>query len=265
VRVTITASVLALALLETVAIAGDAAERRVQGWIHKLKTDPVAARRKLIREIRDEANQYDDREGVDLPTTTDRADLLPALEVALSDEDDDVRSDAIGALKYMRHPKAFPILARAVDSPHWSVRYFATEAIGWLGDIADLRSSVVAVLVKVRDREEKEDIDIPLAAAQQLVRLGVKTDPRIFIDSLKREDPTCTGAEALMKLGRRDTIELMVKAIGRAVPSRDYWIGKYLQKLTGQVIGGDNPGAKDAAAWQEWLDANRSKLPEQVR
>jgi HEAT repeat protein len=266
-RVATIASLLALALLENAALAGDPAEKRVQEWIRHLKSDPVASRRKLIHDIREEANQGDRDDGEEPPNTTDRPDLIPVLEVALSDEDEQVRSDAIGALKYMRHPKAYPVLERALKSEHSTVKFFAIQSIGWLGDlgIADLRSNVVASLAKVR-AEKEEHPYYSLLAGSELVRLGVETDLQIFYDALRRKTvlPTC-AVDSLAKLGRKDALELMIAAMREARPSHDYWIGKNLQKLTGQTIGGDNPKSDDADEWQKWLDANRAKLPEQVR
>jgi HEAT repeat protein len=255
-------ALLALGALEAIALAGDAAEKRVQEWIRRLRTEPVASRRTLIAEIREEANVYKGEP----PKTTDRPDLLPALEVALSDEDPQVRSDAIGALKYMRHPKALPILERALESEHETVRFFAVVGLGWLGDFADLRTSVITTLTKVRDRKEDREFEENLYAAEELVRLGAQTDAKIFEDALRQEDPCASlAANALTKLGRKDSVGLMIKALRSARPSNDHWIGLDLQKLTGETIGKDNPVAAEADAWQAWLDKNRSKLPEQVR
>jgi HEAT repeat protein len=252
---------LALGVLEAAALGGDAADRRVKDWIERLRSEPVAARRFLVHAIRDEANVYDGEP----PRTTERPDLIPVLEVALGDEDEQVRSDAIGALKYMRHPLSFPVLVQALESKHGTVRYFACEGIGWLGDVGGLRSSVVAVLEKVRDRKDADE-SVPLVAARELVRLKAPTDPGIFYEALRDEAPCASlAANALVELGRKDAVEIMIKALRSARPSNDHWIGLALQKLTGQAIGNDRPKSADAEQWKSWLDANRSKLPEQTR
>lgn len=285
-------ALLGLALFQVAAaFAGDAADKRNAEWIRSLESDPVASRRRLIHEIRAEAEANSGESGGELGNepggTTNRPDLIPVLEVGLSDEDEQVRSDSIGALKYMRHPKAYPVLLRALESPHGTVRFFAVDAISWLGDLgpvgsrapstrgrpagiapvaspeelAELRTKVIATLVKVRDKPDPGEPDIPLCAAAELVRLGAPTDPALFVQTLREKSAlSICAALALVELGRKDTIELMISALRTAQPSRDHWITQGLKKLTGEKGIGI-----DADAWQKWLDAHRGELPEQVK
>jgi HEAT repeat protein len=253
-----TLALLALVLLEAAALAGDAAEKRVQEWIRRLKTDPVERRRKLIEEIREEAESGTG--GHPPSASSNRTDLLPVLESALANDDEEVRSEAICALSYMKCHDAFPVLQRALASPHATVRYYACMGIEWLGDFADIRSSAIAALEKARDRKEEDDFDVKLHAASALRSLGVAQPPDIFIEALRKPKANeALAAEALADMGKKETIGLMIARLRTAVPSSDEYLAEALEKLTGEKLG------KDADAWQKWLDENRPKLPEQLR
>jgi hypothetical protein len=88
----------------------------------------------------------------------------------------------------------------------------------------------------------------------------VPQDAAIFLQALRDEHANeALAAGALASMGRKDAIELMIRRLRTAVPSSDHWLGEALAKLTGAAFG------KSADAWQKWLDANRSELPEQAK
>ena len=238
------------------AATGGALEKQVEEWIHRLKTDPIEARKKLIGEIRREAAP---RSGHPPKVSSNRIDLFPVLEAALGNDDRHVRTEAICALSYMKCPAAFPILEQAMQSDYGEVRYYACMGIGWLADEGDLRERAVAALERVRDRAG-EAFNIRLHATSGLAELGLKQEPEIFVEALR--DPRANdslAATQLARMGRKDTIELMIVRLRTAVPSGDHWLAEALKELTGESLG------KDAKAWQQWLDAHRAELPPQLK
>ena len=123
--------VITLGVFQGTAATGSALEKQVEEWIHRLKTDPIEARQKLIGEIRREAAPGS---GHPPKVSSNRTDLFPVLEAALGNDDRHVRTEAICALSYMKCPAAFPILEQALQSDYWEVRYYACMGIGWLAD-----------------------------------------------------------------------------------------------------------------------------------
>jgi HEAT repeat protein len=254
----LTLALLVLGALEAVAAGGEAREKRIQEWLARLRTDPVVRRRRLIEEIRAEGTIG--LGGHPPKGSSKRTDLLPVLEAALANEDEQVRSEAVLTLAYMKCPDALPVLERALASPHRTVRYYACMGVEWLADFAALRSSCVAALEKARDRKEEDDRNVELHAAAALHGLGVKQEPALFLEALR--DPKANEALAagiLADLGRKEAVELIVTRLRTAVPDGDHYLAEALAKLTGASCG------KDADAWQKWLDAHRSELPEQAR
>lgn len=241
------------------ALADGAAERRVQAWIQRLKTDPVARRRLLLREIRDEACGDAGHPPV---RVSDRTDVLPVLAVALDDADEAVREQAIATLCYMKNKEALPLLTRALTSEDAGVRYFACMGLGWLGDDPDARERAVAALRAARDRADEPWFNVRLHAAAALLDLGAsrEEDVALFLTGLR--DPAANpalAAAALAQLGHKESVQLMITRLRTAVPSLDHHLSLALKVLTGQDHG------KNAEAWQRWLDANRASLPEQVQ
>jgi HEAT repeat protein len=236
--------------------AGEASKEQVEAWIHQLQTDPIKERHRLMAFLRAEAAPH----ATHPPTrSSDRTDLLPVLTAALENDDDRVRTEAICALCYMKCKATFPILEKAFESRHTIVRYYATMGVEWLGDFDDLRPRAVSLFEMVRDREG-EDINVRLAATTSLANLGVPQEAKIFIEALR--DPRANEALAagmLNKMGRTDTIELMIARLRTAVPSADHWLTEALAGLTGQNLG------TNAKAWQDWLDAHRAEFPEQLK
>jgi len=238
------------------ATAGDAGEKQIQEWIHRLETDPLEARHKLMAEIRREATPYS---GHPPAQSSPRTDLLPVLEAALGNDDDRVQTEAICTLCYMKCRDALPILEKAFESKHPTVRYYACMGVEWLADEADLRLRVVMALEKARYRQD-EVFSVRLHAAAALANLGEEQEPKIFLDALRNPRANeALAASVLARMGRKDAIELMIVRLRTAVPSGDHWLGEALKKLTGQELG------TDANAWQEWVDAHRSELPEQLK
>lgn len=238
------------------ATADDAAATRVQQWIHRLETDPVEARHRLMEEIRAEAAPHAQHPPTQSSTRTD---LFPVLVAALGNDDKDVRSEAICTLCYMKCPEAFPILEQAFESRHSIVRYYACMGVEWLADFGDLRLRAVAALEKARDRQG-EVFDVRLHAASGLAHLGLPQEAKIFLDAFREPYANdALAADWLARMGRKDTIELIIVRLRKAGPLGDYWLTEALKELTGKDFGAD------ATVWQEWVDAHRSELPEQLK
>jgi hypothetical protein len=207
-------------------IAAEAGKEQIEQWIHQLQTAPVQERSALIAHLRQEAAPH----ATHPPTrSSDRTDLLPVLQAALDNGDDHVRTEAICALCYMKCKAAFPILEKAFDSPYANVRYYACMGVTWLADFPELRPRALADLHMMRDREG-EAAAIRLHATGALAELGLPQDANPFIDALR--DPNANAALAadeLSKVGRTDTIELMIIRLRTAVPSADHWLAEVLE------------------------------------
>jgi hypothetical protein len=229
--------------------------------IEALEKGSVEDRRALAQKIREEA---DDGCGGDPPTSSSkRTDLLPVLEATLSNTDSDrelsVRVTGVLALCYMKCHDAFPILVKALENDNATARYYACMGIEWLADFPDLRAPAIAALEKARDRKAETDLNVKLHAASALREI-TKPDAAIFLQALKDEHANeALAANALADMGRKDSVELMIRRLKTADYADSHYLVEALKKLTGQDFGAD------AAKWQDWLDANRSSLPEQAR
>jgi len=237
------------------AIAEEASAEQVKEWIHDLKTEPADSRYRLISQICKMAAPH----AAHPPTeSSNRVDLLPVLEAAIDGDDPKVSYQAICTLCYMNCKDAFPILERELRSERQVQRQMACMGIEWLAAMPEVRARAIADLEAARDRAG-EGLGVRLAATSALLGAGVPQEPKVFLEALR--DPRGNEAQAakhLADMGRKDTIELMIVRLRTAVPSSDYWLAKSLNQLTGADLG------KDAKEWQEWLDAHRAELPEQL-
>jgi HEAT repeat protein len=231
---------------------------RNRALIGRLARWPKARRENLARAIREAATAGC---GGHPPTASShRPDLLPVLDAALTNDEQEVRTQAICSLAYMKHKDAFPLLVKAFASEDRTVRYYACMGVEWLADFPALRAPAIRALEAARDRKDEASFNVRLHAASALASLRVPQGPTIFIEALRNPKANeALAAHALADMGRKEAIELMVKRLETAVPSGDWHLSQCLKQLTGADLG------KDAASWRAWLEANRSQLPEQDR
>ncbi len=196
-----------------------------------------------------------------------RPDLLAVVDVALDHPDAEVRSMAVGTLARMDLVEGLPLLERCLTHEDPSVRLGATVGLGCLLDDPPVRPRVIALLQRVSG-DPAEALRGRLIAASDLVHAGVSTDPRLFVDVLRltaRLDPALPArnevelaAGALVRLGRKDALGLMVARLQTADSLDASWLSEALEELTGQALGLGYP------AWREWLDSHRAELPPQL-
>jgi hypothetical protein len=254
---------LTLALFVTLApapaFADGAVERRIQGWLERLETDPPSRRLRLLREIREEV--CGSGAGHPPKRVSERTEVLPVIAVALRDEDKEVRTQAVLTLCYMKNKATLPLLTSALTNEEGIVRYYACMGLEWIGDDPDVREPAIAALRAARDRADEPKLNVRVHAAAALVTLGAsrEEDVALFLQALR--DPEANGsiaAHALAQLGRKEAVQLMIARVRTAFYDR-YHASVALKALTGEDHG------EDAEAWQRWLDANRASLPEQAQ
>lgn len=232
-----------------------AAPDQILEWIEFMRTGDKEERRQLICQIRNEAER--NCGGHPPKRSSQRLDLIPVFVAGLNNGDSEVRSQAICALAYMNCPDTLPHLLEALKNEVWTVRHFAIMGLNWLGKFPDLKGNVVRALVGVRDAGE-EGLDLRSSAAASLVELGEQDDPKLFLEALRIDEVNhAIAAGALAKLGRRESIELLIEVVGRVERPYRYHCSKALEKLTGETLG------ESHSKWQAWLKKHRHELPKQ--
>ncbi len=139
-------------------------------------------------------------------------DMLPQLISALSDEDTDVRQNAIIALGNLGDPRAVEPLISALSDEDTDVRQNAIIALGKLGDSRAVEPLIAAL----------KDAD-PFMRSRAAFALGEIEDSRAIeplIDALKDEDRLMrfSAVDALNQLDDQRVIELLIAALKDADP-----------------------------------------------
>jgi HEAT repeat protein len=126
----------------------------------------------------------------------------------LKSSDDQVRYNAVKAIREAPDAKATEALVAALDDPYDMVKRVAADALGKIGD----RKTTAIVL-----QHAQSDKDIG-TRCMCVAALGNLEDPSVFdslVSFLSHEDPTMRGnaAEALGKLGDPRAIDALAKCL----------------------------------------------------
>lgn len=152
----------------------------------------MRARIHLILTAWRDANAYARIAAIKALGKTETPDVSEALQIALRDEEQDVRAAAARALGEIRGKTSVVALISAAMRPneHWSVRAAAIRAMGASGERAFLNTINLAL--------EDEDDSVRIAAIHALAQLeGLQAAPRLALISQRDSQPHVKHAAIL--------------------------------------------------------------------
>ncbi len=120
-------------------------------------------------------------------------DAVPALQIAIQDEDAGVRRQAASALGRIESTDAIPALLIAIQDADADVRQQAVSALGRI----ESPDAIPALLIAIRD----EDAGVRQQAASALGRIGGREAAEALADALEDENEA-VARQALWALGR---------------------------------------------------------------
>jgi HEAT repeat protein len=148
-----------------------------KAWAAAARLNGRVGNRSLVEELEDRIRQGDERSielAGRLGPVVRQGNLIPALLVALEDQDEDVRGAAGEALGRLReaaaaHPEVIPAFLAALEDQDEDVRWAAAEALGKLGEAAAAHPGVIPALLAAF---KGQDQWVRLAAAEAIGGLG---------------------------------------------------------------------------------------------
>jgi HEAT repeat protein len=204
----------------------------------------------LVRALRD--NVPGSREalvGIGLPA-------VPALKVALKDENADVRMRAVRALGRIGHRAQVnvPELAEMLGDRDRDVRIFAVKSLGMIGAPASESAAELAVTLMDKDEHVRE----VSAGTLRILDPSARSVLPALKEALENEDPKrrLLAVSALGRIGpaAKDAVSGLVKTLDDEDLEVRY--------ATASALGDIGPAARVAIpALERWLRPERSRYP----
>jgi HEAT repeat protein len=169
-----------------------------------------------------------------------------------------IRAQGICGLSYMHNGKTLPVLIAALRHEDSVVRGFACTGLSWLGRDERLRAQCAEALWNVLRCTFERNDTVRVSVASSLVEIGERVDASEFTKALvKRAGNVALITRALARMGRKESVWLIIQSMSDADSDENVWIAKDLEALLGVSIG------VKKERWLEWYELNSSMLPPQ--